>query len=279
MCVPACQKRMTEVFSRRNFLKAVSAGGAVATASLMSAPVMADEKLFNPLNVCINKVVDLTHTLSSEFPTFVGVPQLEVKSVTTLAKNGYSIQGYNIINEHMGTHLDAPNHFSDGATADVIPAADLVGPLCIVDLREKANANPDALVEADDLTRWERRYGRIPFGAIVAMNSGWDANASTPKFRNADNTGVMHFPGFSIDAVNFLLDNRMVKGIMVDTLSLDYGPSTKFDVHFAWLPAGRWGVESMANLGALPARGATVVAAVARIKGATGGFTRVLAFI
>ena len=280
MCVPMCQKKMAEIaLNRRNFLKAAGGAAAAATASMMAAPVMADEKLFAPMNVRINKVVDLTHTITTEFPTYSGSPYYTTELGITLAKDGYNVRSYNITDEHLGTHMDAPFHFSDKATADELPAEDLVGPLAIIDLIDKASKDPDALVTPDDLKRYERRWGRIPFGAIVAMNSGWDAHVATPKFRGADDKGGMHFPGFGLEAVQWLLEMRKVKGIMVDTLSLDNGPSAKFDVHYTWLPAGRWGIENVANLSKLPARGATVVAGGPKFKGATGGPSRVMALV
>jgi len=280
MCVPLCERKITEtVLNRRNFLKASGAAAAAATASFMATPISAKEELFRPMNISINKIVDLTHQLTPEFPTFDGEPQLSIKEVTTLAKDGYNIHGYEITNEHFGTHLDAPFHFSDKDTADLIPVENLVGPLCVLDIRDKANKDADALLTADDIKKWERRYGRIPFGGIVAMYSGWDQHVNTPKFRNADDKKVMHFPGFALDAIQFLLTNRQVKGIVVDTLSLDHGPSTKFDVHFNWLPTNRWGLECAANLGQLPARGATVVVGGPKYKGATGGPSRVIALV
>jgi kynurenine formamidase len=279
MCIPLCQKKMAEIaLNRRAFLKTAGGAAAAATASLMAAPVMADEKWFKPMYLRVSKVIDLTHTLPPNFPTFGGDPQLEIKNVFKLKDDGYNLNTWNI-NEHTGTHMDAPYHFSDKESADAIAPENLVGPLAVIDIRDKAGKDADALVQPEDLKRYERRYGRIPFGAIVAMHSGWDAHVTTPKFRNADDKKVMHFPGFGIDAINWLLEQRKVKGIMVDTLSLDHGPSADFAVHFKWLPAGRWGIECAANLGAVPVRGATVVVGGPKIKGATGGPSRVIALV
>lgn len=278
MCVPSCQKKIQDSLSRRTFMKAAAAGASVATASFLATPVNAREELFRPLNVRVNKVVDLTHPLAQNFPTFGGQQQLTVKSLLNIKDDGYNLQEW-VINEHTGTHMDAPFHFSDKDSADKIPVQNLVGPLAIIDITAKAAQDADAQVTEDDLRRYERRYGRIPFGAIVAMRSGWDAFVNTPKFRNADDKGGLHFPGFGIDAINWLLANRNVKGIMVDTLSLDYGPSSDFAVHFTWLPSNRWGMECVANLGALPARGATVVVGGPTVVGATGGPSRVIALL
>jgi kynurenine formamidase len=175
--------------------------------------------------------------------------------------------------------MDAPFHFSDQDTADLIPVSNLIGPLAVVDIRAKAETDPDAQLTLDDLMAWEEQYGELPAGAIVAMLSGWETNLTTDKFRNADDEGVMHFPGFHIEAIDYLLEQRDVKGIMVDTLSLDYGPSNTFDVHYKWLPSNHWGMENVANLGQLPPFGATVFVGGPKIAGATGGPSRVIALV
>jgi kynurenine formamidase len=107
---------------------------------------------------------------------------------------------------------------------------------------------------------------------------GWDAHVAGPKFRNADEKKVMHFPGFHVEAARMLLESTTVSGIAVDTLSLDFGPSPDFATHYAWLPSGRWGLEAVANLGQLPAKGATLVVGAPKVRGATGGPCRVFAF-
>lgn len=277
MCLPACQKKISETvdMSRRNFLKSFGAAGA----AMAVAPVTLGST-HRPANASViryRKIVDLTHTLFEQFPTYFGGQQLEVEALFEADTDGFNLNQWTI-NEHTGTHMDAPFHFSDQDTADQIPVENLVGPLAVVDIRAKAAANPDAQLTVDDLMAYEQAHGRIPDGAIVAMNSGWDQYVNSPMFRNADPDGVLHFPGFQLEAVQYLLAHRNVNGIMVDTLSLDYGPSPDFAVHFEWLPANRWGMEAVANLGHLPPKGATVVAGGPKIQGATGGPSRLIAF-
>jgi kynurenine formamidase len=290
MCVPKCRQKIVETITRRDFLKTL---GLAATAVVATDPASAlatiatteGKPLPSPVQTIpqmqvgfFSKVVDLTHTLTPEFPTFGGQPQFEMETLLTLAKDGYTIFQWTL-NEHTGTHMDAPFHFSDQTTADKIPVSDLIGPLSVVDIRAKAEEDPDAELTLDDLNAWESTYGEIPAGTIVAMLSGWDANVGSDKFRNADDEGVMHFPGFHIEAIEFLLAERDVKGIMVDTLSLDYGASTDFAVHLTWLPANKWGMEAVANLGELPPFGATVFVGGPKVGGATGGPSRVLALV
>jgi kynurenine formamidase len=112
------------------------------------------------------------------------------------------------------------------------------------------------------------------------MNSGWARYAGDAgKFVGKDSAGVMHFPGFSAEAADWLIKQRKVVGIAVDTLSLDHGPSKDFKTHLAWLPSGRWGLENVANLDQVPASGATLVVGLAKIKDATGGAARLLALV
>jgi kynurenine formamidase len=183
------------------------------------------------------------------------------------------------IDEHTGTHVDAPAHFAaGGATIDQIPAAQLVAPLAIVRIADRATSNPDTLLNLDDLLTWERRHGRLPAGAFLAMDSGWDRRAADPlSFLNTDAAGTMHYPGFHPDAAAFLVQERDVVGIGVDTLSLDHGPSTDFPTHLTVLPAGKYGVEALANLGSVPSVGSVIVVAGMTHIGGSGSPARVLA--
>ncbi len=225
-----------------------------------------------------NRVVDLTHTLGEKFLTFGGEQQVTIETIARREDAGFNIKRWTI-EEHVGTHLDAPFHVSDQHTADNIPVADLVGPLAVIDIRAKAAENPDAQLTPDDIKAWEATHGPLPAGGIVAMYSGWDAYVTNPKFRGEDGEGVLHFPGFHAEATQMLMEERNIKGILVDTLSLDHGPSADFAVHFSWLPSNRWGVECVANLGDLPASGATVIVGGPKIEGATGGPSRVIALV
>jgi kynurenine formamidase len=112
------------------------------------------------------------------------------------------------------------------------------------------------------------------------MNSGWARYvADAAKFTGKDGAGVHHFPGFGGEATEWLLKQRKVVGIAVDTLSLDHGPSKDFKSHVLWLPSGRWGLENVANLDKVPATGATLVVGLAKVKDATGGPARLIALV
>jgi kynurenine formamidase len=269
MCAPGCMEHVRAKLSRRGFFR--GAGGALAAATL--APAEAEARPFP----AFNKVTDLTHTFSPEFPTFFGTPGIAMKQVKELKKDGFNLMEWTV-QEHSGTHMDAPIHFSEsGPGPDALPVVQLVVPLAVIDVAAMAAANADYQVTPADIRAWESHHGRLPQSCCVAMHTGWGRFVGDPKFLGKDDKGVLHFPGFHPEATDMLMKERRVVGIAVDTLSLDYGASKDFKTHYAWLPSGRWGLECVTSLDKVPARGATLVVGAPKFKGATGGPTRVLA--
>ncbi|HEY1364391.1 MAG TPA: cyclase family protein [Xanthobacteraceae bacterium] len=271
MCVPGCQETVRHALSRRGLLK--GAATTALSATVLEPAAAAPARRFT-------STLDLTHTMSAEFPTFFGVPGIEMEKKFDIKRDGFNLNWWHII-EHAGTHLDAPIHFSEaGATADKISADALVVPLAVVDVTAKAAQNPDYLLSRDDIAEWEKKHRRLPANCCVAMHSGWGRHVGDPaKFTGKDSSGVLHFPGFSPEAAEWLMQERKVAGLAVDTLSLDNGASKDFKVHHAWLPSGRWGLENVANLDKVPAAGTTLVVGLAKVKDATGGPARLLALI
>ena len=231
-----------------------------------------------PPRYSFQRVVDLTHTLSPTFPTPWKEPLL-LEQVSRLGKEKWNIFRWHL-NEHIGTHLDAPLHCTNLDSADRIPVEQLVGPLVVVDIRERASVNPDTELTLDDLRQWETKHDRVPDGAVVAMFSGWDAHVNDArKFLGLDEKGAYHLPGFSLKAVQFLHEHRKVKGIATDTLNLDAATAGDFPVHHYWLGQNKWGLENLANLGQVPPLGAILIVGSPKIAGCTGGPSRVLALL
>jgi kynurenine formamidase len=260
----------SRMLSRRDLFRggAALAAGAAAAAALAPRPALAQPA---------RRIVDMTHELSAEFPTFGGAPGIGYDKQTDFARDGYNLYILTL-NEHTGTHIDAPLHFSaDGQSVAEIPVENLVCPLCVIDIRARAEADRDTRVTPDDLRAWIATHGPIPDGACVAMNSGWADKVGTPEFRNTPD-GKFAFPGFSRAATD-MLAGMDVACIAVDTLSLDPGNSADFAVHFSWLPGGRYGIENIAGLDNLPASGATIFVGAPKHKGGTGGPARVMAVV
>jgi kynurenine formamidase len=273
MCPPETLASMrSPEISRRNLLK-FGLGAAVAAALPVGSAHAATVR-----RTTFRNVVDLTHVLGTQFPLFPGAAPFRIQQAVSHDKDGYygSILTYW---EHSGTHMDAPVHFApNGLFVDQLRIENLVVPAVVINMTEKVRRDPDAVVTPDDIRAWERRYGRIPDNAAVLMASGWGARAgSVEAFRNTDSSGVMHFPGFGKEAIDFLLTERRIAGIGVDTLSLDHGPSKTFAVHYTLLPTNRWGLENLANLESIPPGGATLFVGAPKIASGSGGPTRVMA--
>jgi kynurenine formamidase len=275
MCIAGCERAVREALTRRGFFRGATAAGFAATAAGGVAAAA-------PKNIVTSftKVVDLTHTMSPDFPTYNGKPGIEMQREFAFKKDGYNLYSWHL-SEHAGTHMDAPIHFSEhGLAADQLAIEQLVVPLAVVDIAYKAAQEPDYLLSRDDLAAWESKNGRLPDGCCVALYSGWgELVTDAGKFTGRDIDGTFHFPGFDPEAAAWMISERKVAGLAVDTLSLDHGPSKQFKTHTVWLPSGRWGLENVANLGQVPASGATLVVGAPKVKDATGGLTRVLALV
>jgi kynurenine formamidase len=252
---------------------ALAAGAGTMTAAALPGTAAADGRRRK-------KLVDLSHEFREDFPVFPASPESSRTTVRTIAEHGFYGQVWTIW-EHLCTHMDVPAHFVPGGrTSPQLTLDELVAPIVVVDISRRVAREPDTAVTREDLKRFERRHGRIPRGAVVAMYSGWEARVDSEEaFRNTDATGVMRFPGFSGAAVEWLLERRDVNGIGVDTMSLDPGSSTTFDAHLTVLRGDRYGVENLRNLAELPARGATVVLGLIPWREGSGGACRAFASV
>jgi kynurenine formamidase len=275
MCAPSVIEAVKNDFSRRGFLAAV--GGAVA--ALAPEPLLAQAKPVRLANG-FRTVYDLTHTFSPQIPVFPAFKPVQIRQRFTIAKDGFFANEITF-DEHTGTHLDAPIHFvADRPSADRLAPDRFFAPLAVVSIEARAAKDPDAVVTVDDVLAWERRHGRLPSGAFVAMHSGWDARiGDTNRFLNKDAQGTMHAPGFSEEAARFLAQERDIVGAGVDTLSLDVASAQKFVAHLALLGAGKYAVELMANLATVPPSGATLIVGGPKHQGASGGPVRVFAVV
>lgn len=263
--VESVKQRM---MNRRDLFKTgfAAAASAGALATVGNAPAMAATP---------SKVADMTHTVSDQFPTYFGKPGMSMEKLFNFEESGFNLFEMKI-NEHTGTHMDAPLHFSaDGQAVDEVPVENLVVPLAVIDIKTKAQDNADAEVTPDDIKAWIAKNGPLPDKCCIAMNSGWDKLVTSEKYRNADSEGKMHFPGFHIEATKMLLEESTAVGMAVDTLSLDHGISSDFKTHYAWLPTNRWGIENLANLDNVPEKGGTLVVGSPKHKGGTGGPSRI----
>lgn len=223
------------------------------------------------------RICDLTHTFRAGFP--VGrydEPQRE--ALACLERDGFRSNRWSLV-EHTGTHVDAPAHFSaTGRDVSQLRVSDLVVPIAVIDISHRVAADPDAALTVADLERYESEHGRLPDGGGVFMRSGWDARArDAHSYNGIGADGVRRSPGFAVEAVSWLIENRRIVCIGVDSPSIDVGTATDFPVHRRWLGAGGYGIEGLARLSAVPAAGAVAFIGVVPWEDGTGGPCRVLA--
>ena len=276
MCAPTIIQSVREEISRRGFLTAI--GGAVAAAG--AAPAVAQGQKPVRLAKGFRDVHDLTHTFTVKTPVFPAFKPIQITPKFSIAKDGFFANQITF-DEHTGTHMDGPVHFiAGGPTADRLPAEKFIAPLAVISIETRAAKDADALVTVDDVLAWEKQHGRLPAGAFVAMYSGWGTRiGNADRFLNKDAKGTMHAPGFGEEAARFLTKEREIVGAGVDTLSLDIAAATTFLAHLAFLGAGKYGVELLANLNTVPPSGATIIVGGPKHEGASGGPVRVFAVV
>ena len=234
------------------------------------------------------RLVDLSHSFNAKtiyWPTAQKFKLTEVADGET--EGGWHYSAYNFEGaEHGGTHLDAPIHFSAGGnTADKVPLRKVVGAAVTVDVRAKASADADYLITPADLMAFEAANGQIARDTIVLLRTGWSSrwpdarrylgtaergNAAVPK---------LHFPGLSEEAAEFLVKQRRIKAVGIDTASIDRGQSTDFRAHRVLSAAQVPVFENVTNLNRVPAEGFHVVALPMKIEGGSGGPLRTIAII
>jgi kynurenine formamidase len=278
MCLPGTHELVRKRFEvegaprvdRRTAL--LGAAGAALAASFPASALANGGKRRHKGRVC-----DLTHTFTDGFPVFVP-PSPVRETIADYATSGFYAQKWTF-GEHSGTHMDVPGHFHEGGrlSPDITPQ-ELIAPIFVIDISKKARQDPNAMVEVDDIRKFERRHCRIPEGALVAADSGWAGKVGDPDaFKGGSAFPDYNFPGWSEEAAMFLAEKRDVSGIGIDTLSLDPGNSLTFPVHVSYLGTDRYGIENLTGLDCIPPHGATAYVGLIPWEQGSGGPCRVIA--
>ena len=233
-------------------------------------------------------IVDLSHTYDENtvfWPTAEGF-KLEVESAGFTEKGYYYAANSFSTAEHGGTHLDAPIHFAAGApSTDEIPLERLVGPGVVVDVSAACAADADYQIGIEDVARWEAANGQTVDGKIVLFRTGYAEHWPDARRylgtaeRGARAVAKLHFPGLHPELAAWLVAERNVKAVGIDTASIDFGQSTLYETHQRLFKAGIPAFENVADMGGLPASGFSVVALPMKIGGGSGGPLRIIAIV
>ena len=244
------------------------------------------------------RIVDLTQTLSPEFPAIALPPEMgqcqpfRIEQISAYDERGPGWYWNNFsCGEHTGTHFDAPAHWISGRdlpnnTVDSILPQHFIAPACVIDCSAQSAADPDYLMTVDDITAFEAVHGRIPAGHWVLMRTDWSQHWArrhdAVAFQNYDATG-QHTPGPSTEAVRFLVEQRDVLGFGTEAIGTDAGQGyhlrPPYPCHSLMHGAGKYGLQCLTNLDQLPPTGALVVAAPLKIEKGSGSPLRVLALV
>ena len=239
------------------------------------------------------KVIDLTQTLSAEFPTIALPPEFgqcapfRMEEISRYDSRGPAWYWNNFsCGEHTGTHFDAPIHWVSGKdlpnnTTDTIPAKNFIAPACVIDCSRESERNADFILTVAVIEAWEAKHGKIPAGNWAFLRTDW-SKKSGAAYANLKADGA-HTPGPDPDAVRFLVEQRDVCGFGVETIGTDAGQAHTFTppypAHFYMHGKGRYGLQCLANLDQLPPTGALIVSPPLKIKGGSGSPLRVLALV
>jgi kynurenine formamidase len=233
-------------------------------------------------------IIDLSHDFSDETVYWVNAKQFEHETVAEgKTDKGYYYSAYNFsAAEHGGTHIDSPIHFAEGRqTVDQIPLEKLIGNAIKIDVSAKAANDPDYLMGVEDLTNWEKENGQIPEGSIVLLQTGFGKfYPDKVKYLGTEKRGDeavkdLHFPGLAPEAAEWIVKNRKINAIGLDTASIDRGQSTDFKSHVILLSENIPAFENVANLDKLPAKGFQIIALPMKIKGGSGAPLRIVALL
>ena len=239
------------------------------------------------------RAIDLTQPLSETTPVlqlpppFANTPGWKTHEISRYDERGPAwywnwFEG----GDHVGTHLDAPNHWVTGRDREDVASVALerlIGPAVVIDRSAEAAADPDYLLRLDDLRRFEDEHGPLPAGGWLLYRTGWDARAhDAAAFLNANETGP-HTPGIDPDCARWLAEETPLVGVGVETVGTDAGAAHSFEpafpCHHFMLGAGKCGLTQLANLALLPPAGALLVVLPLKLTGGSGSPCRAIALV
>jgi kynurenine formamidase len=239
------------------------------------------------------QVIDLTHTLDPDFPVIILPPEFgqcarfRMEEVSAYDHRGPGWKWHNLtLNEHTGTHFDAPSHWISGKdlpnnAVDEIAPENFVGTVVVIDCSAGAAKDDDFELTVEGIEAHEAAHGIIPKDAWVLMRTDW-SHRSGAAYLNMAKDGP-HSPGPTPDAIRYLIDKRDIRGFGTETVGTDAGQGAHYTppypAHYFLHGAGKYGLQCLRNLDKLPATGAVLLCAPLKIRNGTGSPLRVLALV
>lgn len=225
------------------------------------------------------KWVDLSYAVDKDTPHYKDFRDLEIEDVMTFDKEKVSAREYTMVSQ-FGTHVDPPSHFiQNGRTLDKIGLKEMIYPLCVIDVSQEVAKNPDFGLEVEHIKKWEAKHGEIPEGCFVAMRTDWYKREGEDFF-NEDENGDPHYPGWTIDALKYLCEERNIAAIGHEPPDTDPAVNNKIDLWAAelyYLKQDKYQAEILRQLDQLPAKGALMFCVFPAVVDAPGFTSRCFA--
>lgn len=169
--------------------------------------------------------------ISSDMPVYPGTEPPVITIPCTLEKDGF-IEKRLSLYSHTGTHMDSPAHIlKSGVTLDQIPVEQFYGTARVVDVSKAAGTQ----IDIEHIRCLD--YGDIDF---VLLYTGWCYKWGTPEY-------FSDFPVLSLEAADYL-KRQGIKGVGMDTISVDPVHSTDFAIHKIFLQNNIVIIENLTNL-------------------------------
>lgn len=233
--------------------------------------------------------VDLTHAFGPGIPHWPGFPDERRELLYSYSPgkgtrgSGFKAELYSHVGQ-WGTHVDPPAHFVPGGrTVDQIAPGEMFLPLVIVDVHRQVERNPDYTIKLSDLNDWENRHGRVPAGAFVALRTDWSKRwPDSAAMENRDSSGVRHYPGWSLEVLRFLYEERNITASGHETTDTDPGKSVSrndYTLEHYVLARDHYQIELLTGLDQVPEAGALAIVSFPKPLRGSGFPARVIAIV
>jgi kynurenine formamidase len=210
------------------------------------------------------KIIDLSHIISPDMPVYPGTHSPVFSASFTIEKNGYAEKMISM-ESHTGTHVDAPAHMIKGSgTLDKYAIDQFIGMAYVADvsgLKKKTIGVEDLEIELEII-------GRKDF---VLFYTGWSKYWGNEKYFG-------DFPVLSNELVRKLTGFRL-KGIGLDTISLDPVESINYPNHLTVFKKNMIIIENLTNLDKLIGKEFLFICNPLKIAGGDGSPVRACAII
>ncbi|WP_163835291.1 cyclase family protein [Spartinivicinus ruber] len=224
--------------------------------------------------------IDLSHSIDSNIPLWSEDPKVVFTQVADYLPDGYFLRSFTM-GEHSGTHLNASKSFIDeGDDIASMQRSHWILPAVCIDIREAVDEEVTYQLTVGDILRWEQHQRPIRKGEVLLVLTGWSEYWLAPKeYFNVGADGIAQFPSVSQQAVEFLIHQREIAGLGIDTHGLDSPHDNHFGINQALLSNQKLAIENLAHLDQLPAADILLLVAVLKLVEGSGCPSAITAII